>query len=294
MANINYSQIVAKNFAASMLTLMKESVGGILGDLGEMRSITGAESTTFNRATLGTSVSTAPNLYNSGAQNTGGTYTAIEVFPSFEYAYEKVPEVKFRKSQVNLKGYIPKKLITMLEISEDQKVLDAIFAKYDAAGGAGKLNLAGDKTKPINDDANIQALIAAARGALVEAEQTPDKRSFVKMVMNKETYKAIFSSEKLINSDYIGQSNVNGGSTKHTFYGCEVVIIKQNHADLKKGRVLFVPSMTLGYAKWSSADATEAKYELANEDSWLFEAKKSFAAVCIEPESITLVEGSTT
>ena len=288
MADIAYEAQVSKEFSAAMLTRMTEAKGGLLTDLGELREITGAETTTFNRADDGTTSSTAPNMYASGNHNTGGTYDAIELGPTFEYAFEKIPDVKFRKSQINYKGYIPQKLIRQLDKAEDVKVIQILdSATTNIVQTKGSVLLVDKVLVGLTDAANISTLIGIAKGAKVEAEDTPDKRAFVKMVMNKETYKVLYASEKLINSDYVGDSKKNDGSTKNEFYGCEVVIMKKPPVELPNGVIYFIPSGVLGYARWKAADTSDSSFDLKNEDSWTFIAKKSFGAALIEAESVT-------
>ena len=284
-----FANLVQQDFQASMLTLMSQSKGGKLLELCEKRELKGAETTRFNRAEDGEAVDTAPQLLGGATAKSTGIKTGYaEVGPAFVYAYEQVKDSDMKITQVSLQGYIPASLIRQLERAIDRKILQAVHT-------------ASTSTESVTDAAGIKSsaavtkLIATAKKTRVLAEDTPDKRSFVKMVMSVDTYSELYSNDLLINSDYIGQAKLNSASVE-TFYSAEVVVMKDDYKDaagtdsiLPLGVVYFIPSMTIGAATWSGADAADSSYDIKNADMWTFVAKKSFGAVVIEEKAITKV-----
>ncbi len=275
----NYDQMIQKNFAAVMLTRMSVNIGGQLRHLGEMRSIENAESTTFNRATHGKAVTTAPQLYGGAKKNsTGGEYTSIECKPGYIYSYEKLEEVNFKVTSIDYNGYIPIKLDNELQLYEDDAIMKVVSSSTT-------LDKQGDATKELDDQ--IPALIQAAKFAKANAAMTPDKRQWTAMVMTQKTFSRLYANEKLINSNYVGEQAVNGSDLKPVFYGCEVIHYKNpDAATLPDDKIYFIPSNTIGCAEWKNSNKTEYQSSIMNEDTVAFAAKKSFNAVVIEPESI--------
>lgn len=278
MAVINTAEGIQKDFQKNMLTRMKESTGGQLMDLGENRTLDGTESTFFNRLSGGKAVTTAPNLYGGNATDgTGGEVGAVEVKPSFAYAYQKISDETVNTTTVDYKGAIPNELVRQLDVNSDAKVLKAL---KDADS---EINKVGVLSTALEDQ--LKLLIGTAKGAILDAEVTPDKRKLVKLIMNKATAKKLLALDIAINNDYVQLSGA-GAEAKPMFYGCEMVIVKATDANLPNGVMYFVPSMTVGFAMWKGGDKAESKYELGNQDTWMFSAKKSLGVGVIEPESI--------
>ena len=287
-----FQKLVQKDFQASIMTVMSLSAGGQLVPVCEMKEIKGAESTTFNRITKdGIAVSTAPQLLGgAGTKGTGLETGVITVAPDFLYAYEQVTAKDFHKSQVSLNGFIPQSLMRQIERAEDRAILLACHTDATVQSHTHAIATA------LSDAATVQEIIGKAKGMIVRAGDTPDKRKFVKMVMSVKTYEQLYSHNFLINSDYIGQSGTNSASVS-TFYGCEVVIIKDTFMDnsatpveiLPTGTFYFIPSMTIGAARWANSTVAQASYDALNEDKWSFYLKKSFAAAVLEGASVLKV-----
>ena len=129
---------------------------------------------------------------------------------------------------------------------------------------------------------NIDDLIGTAKLSILEAKEAVDVPRNTAMIMNRSTYKKLFSTDIAKNNDYV-QLSGSGGEVAIRFYGTEVITFPDK--DLPENAIFFVPSMSFGFAAWENGTSQNAQFMPWDDSMWLT-AKSSMGAVVLDKEAI--------
>lgn len=289
-----YNSIATKQqqFETVMLQKLKEEKGNALIKYGQKAVVKGAN--TYNFFRLGESkVDTADfNMYKDNYAGSGGTAEKITCTIDYIYASDRIKISDINSTAINLESSYIKSLSDALHREVDKKIISAFEALKPTGDNpeTGKCTPMGDKTKPLNDPANIDLLIQASvyASTLVNDMTASEGTNGVALVLTAKEFSLLYMAEKITSANYIGVAQ---SGKLSTLFGCEVVKVSEyakptvTRGATGIGIIYLVPTQTFGVASWEN-DIEAKSWEDNSTDSISCRIKRSLGIAVIEPESI--------
>ena len=277
MAAVNTTATVQKLYAAAALQMMSTLEGGDLKNLGEKKTQTGGDSCTFYRKKAAAAKDGVPSMFGSDWEAGGGDFANYTATISQVSVQEKIKKVDMLKTKIDIKAPIIKSMGIAMKLKEDEKIIAAIKAADSNLNKAGAAEL-----DPTTLDC-ARALVAEIRDCHVSAEMTPDGKKGVAVVMNREDYKRLATSDAFINGDYRDAIKGGDGVLPLSMVGATLVI----SPTVTSGEIYIIPSNTFGYAEWEGTAEASAEYFATDAQQWHLQMVKSVGVVIIETNYIT-------
>lgn len=277
----NTAATVQQIFAASVYHTMDELKEIGLKTFAERRTQEGGESIDFMRYKGGKAKDGVPSMYGAEENNDGGDFKKFTATIKPISSQDKPTWEQINKTKLDIKNTIFTSLTRAVVKKEDSKILEAIAAQ-DA-----KLHKVGIATL---DPATIdfaRLLLSEVRDCQVSAEMTPDGKKGVALVMNREDYKRMASSDAFINGDF--KDSITGGHNglPLVFGGAEILIT--DDVKVPTGTAYIIPSNTFGFGEWEGSVKPFSKFVEDDGMRWHLQVVKSIGVVVIEPNFITKV-----
>lgn len=271
-------------FAAAILATLDTLEDGDLKSLAEKKTESGGESATFYRIKGGKAKDGVPSMYVTGTyegdtdnKGDGGDTEKFVATIGQVSSQDKVKKADMLKTKLDIKTPIVKTMSRSILLKEDDKILTAIKAK------ASELNTAGSVTADPTALETARLLVAEIRDAHVSAQMTPDGKKGVAVVMNRQDYKRLATSDAFLNGDYKDQIKGGDGELPLSFVGARLVVSPL----VESGEIYIIPSNTFGYAEWEGSIESTAEYHPTDSQRYHLQIVKSVGVVVIEPEFIT-------
>ena len=269
----NMAAAMQKKYQNSMRSLMSESKGGKMRELAEQAIGKGNEEVVFYRLEDGTVFKGELDMYSPTWQSTAGSVEKFSTKIAYVYWSHKVKESELNSTNLSPDSQFLKSGVNSLKVNEDVEIMNIIKS---TAG----IRTEGDTLKTLVT--NIDDLIGTAKLSILEAKEAVDVPRNTAMIMNRSTYKKLFSTDIAKNNDYV-QLSGSGGEVAIRFYGTEVITFPDKN--LPENAIFFVPSMSFGFAAWENGTSQNAQFMPWDDSMWLT-AKSSMGAVVLDKEAI--------
>ena len=277
----NTTATVQQIFAASVYHTLDELKEIGLKTFAERRTQEGGESIDFMRYKGGKAKDGVPSMYGSEENNDGGDFKKFTATIAPISSQDKPTWEQINKTKLDIKNTIFTSLTRAIVKKEDAKILEAVVAA-DAS-----LHKVGSATLDPTTIEFARTLLAEVRDCLVSAEFTPDGKKGVALVMNREDYKRMSTSDAFINGDF--KDSITGGHNglPLVFGGAEILIT--DDTNVPTGTAFVIPSNTFGFGEWEGSAKPFSKFVEDDGMRWHLQVVKSIGVVVIEPNFITKV-----
>lgn len=260
-----------QQYAANMLTLLKEGKGGKLVEFCEADRNVEGESFTFYRIEASTT-SNDINYYDTGYTGTAGDVAKVTVTPAFVYAHGFKKESELNTTKLDIKSSYMKSFKNAIDRAEDKAIIDAIVAQD------GSLTKKGSTGSTL--EAQFNDLVKSIAYAQALVSDNDDHGANVAVVINKADYAALYAVDKFASSEFFKITDV--GST---LAGGLLVPTDQ----VPSGTTYILPRNAVCFAAWKSGDKANMSYD-EGKDGYIIWARKSIGAGVAEPSAIIKFE----
>ena len=266
MAN-NITATKQQQFAANMLTLLKEGKGGKLVQFCESDRNVEGESYTFYRVASSTTTNDL-DLYKEGYVGTAGDAAKVTVNPKFVYAHGFKTEAELAVTKLDIKSAYLKSFKAAVDRAEDAEIIAAIAAEDTS------LTKKGVATTALTEQFNELVKAIAYAQALVG--DNDDHGAKVAVVMNKKDYAELFAVDKFASSEFFKITDVGTMLAGGLLVPTDAVT---------SGTVYILPQNAVCFASWKGGEKTNMTYN-DGKDGYFIWARKSIGAKVAEADSI--------
>lgn len=284
MATITKQQL----FSTAMLAYLNELEGGFLKKFAETKTATGGESVTFNRLTESTASDGVASMLTGNTQANGGTMKEIKATIAYISAQDKIKEEDMNKTAIDIKAGFVRSLGNAVMRKEDSKILAAIKADTNV-----NKVVVGVASGTWADQAAIKKLIMHIRKCQALAEYTPDNYSGLALVMSPKGWSELSSSDYMINGDYLNAFGTAPNGKVNTFYGAEVVLVKDT-TNVPDTEAVLIPSNSIVFAEWEGSMRADAEFFPTDGLTYHLQAVKSIGVGVAEPGAIYRLSATAT
>lgn len=285
MALPNLSAAKQELYSESMLTLLKEDLGGKAVDICEVVTGKGSKAIVYrikssdvtkDNGSLATS--TAMNLYKNDGD--GGDLVGIEIPTKVILSGSNLSLEEIQTTSLDLKGGYTESHKRTVNRKADQAVMDAIRASV----AAGDITAVSHTGKKFSDDEVALDVVSYVLEALDEVEVSQDHRPDVRVFMNKADRRALYTNKAFLSSDFKEMIN---GSMFGKINKAEIVGYKDATL-VPAGEAYIVPADSIGFGKIEGTEFAGIEWA-AGIAKFQVTAGISAGAVVADPEAIIVI-----
>ena len=287
------NEVLQQKYATQALIAMSVQKPMGLAKFCEKGEATGGESFTFYRAEASTAKDGLPSMYNSSDKgyegdtgSNGGDAGPLKPYKctgAYISSQHKIPDIEFKKTNLDAKGTLQKTMAIALLQKEDSKILAAIKAKDSELT---KKDFVTGTPQGLEVDKVIKALIGRIATAHALSKMTPDGQKGVSVVINIKDWETLVQSDYFLKDDF--QSGVIWGDNEAPtkIKGAEFLTTTDDTMT-PSGTIYIVPSNTCGNSNWKGTEKAVAEFHETDGARWHLQNRKYMGAICIEPKYIT-------